>query len=335
MAITAKELAEILGMTPAAVSMALNGRKGVSAGTRQRVLEAAEQHGFDFSRLHRRGREHGSRVSFLLYRRQGAVVADTPFFSQLFEGVENGCKQAGLRLQMHALYSDANLGEQLQDIVYSGCSGAILLGTEMLREDYALFTRLPFPLVLLDTWFDSLRHDSVLINNVQGAFMATDYLISRRKAQPGYLHSSYPIGNFEERADGFYKAVRRHGMPTSKSVVHRLSPSVEGAFADMSAILRQGEELASCYFADNDLIAIGAMRALAAHGCRIPDDIGIIGFDDTPPSDSPAPPLSTVHVPKQYMGEMAARRLAEIMDNRDHLPVKIEIGVRLVKRGSV
>lgn len=334
MSISAKELAQKLGLTPAAVSMALNGRPGVSDETRRLVMAAAEQYDYDFSRLAKK-RLHGGSIAFIIYRRQGAVVGDTHFFSQLSEGVELGCKNAGLKLQIHYLYRDGGIESQLQDILYSGCGGVILLGTEMLWEDYAAFRRLPVPLVLLDTYFDTARHDCVLINNVQGAFTATDYLISRRKSQPGYLHSAYSISNFEERADGFYKAVRHHGMSTSKTVVHRLSPSVEGAQADLAAILNAGEETAACYFADNDLIAIGAMKAFMAKGIRIPEDVAIIGFDDIAPASYIESALTTVHVPKQYMGETATRRLVEIMGGKGHHPVKIEIGTKLVKRASV
>lgn len=334
MPITAKELAKMLNLTPAAVSMALNGRPGVSDQTRKLIVETAEAHGYDFSRLSRKHAPGGS-VNFIIYRRQGAVVGDTPFFAQLSEGIEATCKRFQLRLQINYLYRSDDIELQLRDIIYGGSRGIILLGTEMARDDYRLFEKLPIPLVLLDVYFDFARRDCVLINNVQGAYIATDYLISKTQKQPGYLHSSYSISNFEERADGFYKAVRQHGMSTSKSIVHRLSPSVEGAFADMTGILESGEETAPCYFADNDLIAIGAMRALAAKGKRIPEDVAIIGFDDISTASYIDPPLTTINVPKQYMGEMAIRRLLEIIENRNSPPLKIEVGTTLVKRHSV
>ena len=151
----------------------------------------------------------------------------------------------------------------------------------------------------------------------------------------GYLRSSYPISNFEERADGFYKAVRANGMSSSKSIVHALTPSIEGAFADMTEILNRKEELAECYFADNDLIAIGAMKALQKAGYRIPDDIAVVGFDNLPMSSYLEPSLTTINVPKRYMGEMAAERLIQLLKARQFVPVKLEVGINLVKRRSV
>ena len=92
-------------------------------------------------------------------------------------------------------------------------------------------------------------------------------------------------------------------MSSSRSIVHILTPSMEGAYADMLEIIKNGEELASCYFADNDLIAVGAIKALKENGYRIPQDIGIVGFDNLPLGSVIEPALTTIHVPKQYMGE--------------------------------
>lgn len=334
MGITAKELAKKLSLSEAAVSMALNGKPGVGTATRKLVLETAEKYGYDFTRITGRQNASGS-IYFALYRKTGAVVADTPFFSELSEGVQQKCKEKGFKLNICYLYGDESLEAQITDISYSDCIGLILLGTEMRPEDIKYFSSLRFPLVLLDVYFNSVKLDCVLINNLQGAFLATDYLISKTKKQPGYLHSSYSISNFEERSDGFYKAVRSHGMSPSKSVVHLLTPSIDGAYADMKAILAQQEDLAPCYFADNDLIAIGAMKALKQAGYRIPEDIALIGFDNLPMSSYIEPTLTTVNVPKTYMGELAAQRLIEQLRARQFVPVKIEVHTNLIERRSV
>ena len=292
MSITAKELAKKLNLSAAAVSMALSGKHGVSNETRKAVIAAAEEFGYDFSRPSAK-RKIGGTICFILYKRQGAIVGDTPFFSQLTEGIENGCKAGGYKLRIAYLYKSESLDTQLRDIIYPYCDGIILLGTEMLRDDLSIFEKINIPLVLLDVYFDNIKYDCILINNMQGAFIATDYLITRTQSQPGYLHSSYHIENFVGRADGFYKAVRHHGMSTSKSIVHRLTPSVDGAFADMLRLLESGEDMARSYFADNDFIAIGAIKAFKSFGKRIPEDVAIIGFDNIPMSSYTDPPLST------------------------------------------
>ena len=108
-----------------------------------------------------------------------------------------------------------------------------------------------------------------------------------------------------------------------------------GAYADMKALLESGEKPADCYFADNDLIAIGAMQALKEAGYRIPEDIALVGFDDIPAAEYVNPPLTTVMVPKTFLGETAATRLIQRMEGKNTQPLKIEVATRLVLRKSV
>ncbi len=338
MAITAKELAKLLNLSEASISMALNKKPGVSTKTRKMVMEAAKQYGYDFTRINEDNAAIPSTngtIYFIIYRKHGAVVSDTPFFSQLSEGIDLGCKRAKYYLNVYYLYEGDDIDSHLNQIMNQGCKGIVLLGTEMQEEDFRPFSKFSVPLVLLDNYFETITMDSVLINNVQGSYQATNYLIAKCKAQPGYLHSSYIINNFSERADGFYKAVRANGMPTSKSIVHLLSPSVEGAYADMLALLDQGEETARCYFADNDLIAAGAIRAFRERGYKVPEDMAVIGFDNMPVCTYIEPGLTSINVPKQYMGEMAVQRLVSIIGSKEYTPVKIEILTNLVKRKSV
>ena len=336
MSITAKELAKILGLSPAAVSMALNQKPGVSAKTREKVISTAKQYGYDFSK-----REYPSLTSsastkgavlLLVYRKSGVVVSDSPFFNEVFEGIHEKCSQLHYTLSIQYLYDR----EQAQAALRGNkADGIILLGTEMAAEDYQPFEQCPVPIVVLDTYFETVQANYVLINNTQGAYQATGFLIKRCMSQPGYLRSAYPIGNFNERANGFYQAIRDYGMSPSKSVVHLLSPAPDGAYADMCCLLEQQEELACCYFADNDAIACAAMRALQEHGYRIPEDISIIGFDDIPVCGYVVPALTTVRVSKRYLGNTAVSHLIRLMEEKTNVCCKIEISTELVVRGSV
>ena len=335
MSVTAKELAKRLGLSEAAVSIALNNKPGVSTATRKRVLEEARKAGYDFSRKAAL-RDHGlGRICFAIYKKSGAVVDETPFFAALSEGVRLGCKREQYNLAIVYLYEDEDLAAQLNTIRSGNFDGLILLATEMDERSLLPFQDFKIPLLLLDAYFETLDYNCVLINNIQGAYLATSHLISRCKTQPGYLRSAYSIGNFEQRADGFYKAIRAHGMSTSKCLVHRLTPSQDGAYADMKALLEAGEQPAPAYFADNDLIAIGAMQALQEAGYRIPEDVSLVGFDDLPACEYMHPPLTTIEVPKIYLGETAAHRMIEMIDDKNSLPLKIEVSVRLKRRRSV
>ncbi|MCC8107155.1 MAG: substrate-binding domain-containing protein [Clostridiales bacterium] len=259
----------------------------------------------------------------------------TPIFSELTDGITEECRKHEYRLRTIQIYEKTDdFQRTLEELRVSDCAGIILLGTEISVELCREFLSLSLPVVLLDTWFESLDCSSVLINNTQGAYLATGYLIDRTLGQPGYLKSSYRIENFEERRAGFTKAVREHGMSASKSIQHELAPSIEGAFSDMLEIIDQGDEIARCYFSDNDLIAIGAMRAFKMRGYKIPDDVAIIGFDNISEGKVVEPSLTTIDIPRKFMGQTAAKQLLEQIANPVSHTVKTEVSTRLVKRFS-
>lgn len=335
MSITAVELAALLGLSEASVSLALNNKPGVSAKTRKRVLEAAKEHGYDFSRINPQADESmAGSIYFIVYKKNGAVVSDTAFFKEITEGIDYECKRKRYFFNIQYMYEEDRIEESLQTLLRIGAKGLIVLGTEMQKEDLQPFLSCGIPFVLLDSYFEEYNINCVLMNNQKGAFTAVDYLIRKRKKQPGYLHSSYPINNFEERADGFYKAIRRHGMSTSRSIVHLLTPSEDGAYSDMRELLKQGEPLADCYFADNDLIAAGAMRAFKEYGYRIPQDIAIIGFDNIPLCTSLDPPLSTIHVPKLELGILSVQSLDGQINYPGGVSITLQVSTSLIKRRS-
>ena len=118
MSITAKELAERLGLSQAAVSLALNNRPGVSSATRKQVLETARELGYDFSRKALSDHQHKGTLCLIIYRKSGAVVDNTPFFSALTDGVSIGCKRGGYDLVLRYLYEDEDVGDE--DLEYEG-----------------------------------------------------------------------------------------------------------------------------------------------------------------------------------------------------------------------
>lgn len=327
--VTAKEIAKTLEVSESAVSIALNGKSGVSDNLRRKVWATAQEMGYNFNRLKENDAQE---ILFIIYLKSGAIVTDTPFFDRLFKGIAAECRRQNAHLTTEYINNRIDLTQRLNSLMRS--TGIILLATEMHEEDCLPVTQSPFPHVVLDAYFETLDSNYVIINNGHGAFIATDYLIRRIGRQPGYLRSAYSITNFEERADGFYKAIRTNGMSTSNSIVHRLTPSIEGAYLDMLALLKTDEKLARCYFADNDLIAAGAIRAFKESGKRIPEDIAVIGFDDVSLCECLEPPLSSINVPKEYMGSQAVMRLLFLMSNSDITCTKTEINTQLVKRKS-
>lgn len=334
MSITAKELAQKLGISATAVSMALNNKPGVSTETRARIIKAAEESGYDFAKIKKTPGREGS-VYIIFYKTHDAILSYAPIFNELYDGVKSVCQKEHFAVKAMQFYEKMELLEDcFSSLRISDCKGIILVGTEIRQEVCQRFLSLGYPLVLLDTYFYSLDCTSVLINNAQGAYLATNYLISTSRSQPGYLQSSYSIPNFVQRQEGYFKAIKENGMSPSRSVIHRLSPSIEAAMADMLEIIDRKDTLARCYFADNDIIAIGAMKALMLRGYRIPEDIAFVGFDNISESKIIEPSLTTIDVPRHHIGRTAARLLIEQIDTKILHSAKVEISTRLVKRFS-
>jgi LacI family transcriptional regulator len=334
MSITAKELAKLLNLSEPAVSMALNNKPGVSLKTKNRVLQAAEEYGYDFSRLSRKKYKMDS-IYVIWYRGSNAILRYTPLFDELLSGIETECVAQGYHVRTLQFFEKSDdLKSTLETIRKSDCNGIILLGTELEESVGKQFLSLNLPVVILDSNFDSLNCNYIVINNYQGAYQATDYLISRYSKQPGHLRSSFSLRNFSERKMGYRQALKDNGMSTAASIIHELPPTIEGAMSEMLQDIDSGVPLARSYFADNDLIAVGAIKAFRLRGYQIPEEVAIIGFDNISEGRIIDPALTTIDYPRTYMAQIAIRTLIDIIKHPSPHSSKIEVSTRLLKRYS-
>lgn len=313
MSVTARDVAREANVSPATVSLVLRGKPGVGQETRERVLECARKLGFEYTPSPEK--RPTSTILLVVYKRHGRVVGDTPFFEELIKGVSDATYRHGYhRLSVSYFYATESRTEQLKAIRSIKCAGIILLATEALAGDIAQFEQLGVPVVLLDSWFPSKRLDSIVIDNSRAAFEAVHYLAKAGHKRIGYLHAGVNIRNFLERQSGFMSAMREI-EPDEAANAHivRVGSTVQSAYDDMCAYLDTNPELCTAYFADNDIVAVGCMKALAEHGVRMPEEVSIIGFDDTSYCELVTPRLSTMVVPKSAMGELAVKRLVELI----------------------
>lgn len=326
MSISAKELAKKLNISAATVSMVLNNKPGISEKTRSTVLSAAQEYGFDFSRLEAKSAVSGN-LQLVIYKKHGMVVSDTPFFSQLLEGIEQCCKSTNHTLRITYFYGDNSHEPQIENIKNSESDGIILLGTEMCIEDFKLFNELNIPIVVLDTYFDELDFDFVTINNFRGTYTAAEYLISQGYSDIGYIRSSYEIVNFSERFDGYRKAMKNHSLKIKPEYICKISPSLDGAYEDMKRLLPV--KLPKAYIADNDLIAAGAIRALNEFGVNTSEEIFVVGFDNMPFRNIFQPHISTLDVQKRELGAAAVNQLINRMHNKTDSYCRIQLAPKL------
>lgn len=335
MKVKAKDIAKELGISPATVSLVLNNKPGVGEETRQRVLNAVRQTGYYPTVLDKQMMNRNGNIKFVVYKKHGKVVSDTPFFSELIEGIDREARKGGYN------FSITYVDEQQDDIAAMAKmikneepDGILLLATEMNAEDLDIFKKLNIPLLLIDSCFEYEDIDSVVIHNSEGAYRAVRHIVDLGFLDIGYLHSSVAINNFEQRRLGFRKEMVEHGLRIPEDNIFLLEPTLEGAYRDMKSQIEKKKDIPQAIFADNDIIAIGAVRALKEAGYQIPGDVSVVGFDDMPMCEIMEPKLTTVKVYKQGMGRIAVKRLIEIIEEKPVEHLKIYVGTELVIRES-
>jgi LacI family transcriptional regulator len=187
--------------------------------------------------------------------------------------------------------------------------------------------------VLVDGYSTEQRFDSIVTDNLNGAYMAVKYLIENGHRHIGLVGSSpdaYP--SIRERRKGYTRALKHFEI--NESYIED-SPLLRDEVYDTTRRLLNRAPQITALFACNDNVAIGAMAAAAEMGRRIPDDLSIIGFDNIDLTQEVTPPLTTVHVDKILMGVLAVRRLRERAEYSDQVVMTTTLSTQLVIRGSV
>ncbi|MBS6646701.1 MAG: substrate-binding domain-containing protein, partial [Clostridiaceae bacterium] len=235
-------------------------------------------------------------------------------------------------------YVDINDPEsyfQIKNIVQDSSAAVVLLGTEMMEEDFQLFENAKCHIILLDGWSDTYFFDAVLISNTDAACRAVEYLIQKGHEKIGYIGGDFRIQAFKYREIGYRRMMEKYNLPIENKYRILVGTKIDTAYEKMKDYLSRDREMPTAFFVDNDTIAIGVMRALQEKGYKIPEDISIVGFDDLNFGLVSNPPLTTVHVYKREMGEIAVRELAEAMNNKNKMKCKIQVCTEFVERGSV
>jgi len=329
MKVNIRVISQKTGFSPATVSNALNGKKGVSKETISKIVKTAEELGYEPS-------TSASKIKFVIYRKNGLIIDENPISASMIEGVEKKAKELGYEtLICHLDYEGITFYQDVERILDDENSPIILLGTEMLEEDYKFFYKGKDRIIVLDGWCEESLFNSILIDNADSAYKSVNYLIKHGHRDIGYLQGDYRINAFQYRKDGYIKALLKNGITLDDKFIVTLGTRLESAYKDMMCYLEGKKELPTAFFSDNDIIAIGAIKALQERGIRVPEDISIIGFDDMNYSRVSTPKLTTVKVFQQEMGELAMARIDKINRVPKNIVEKVQICTKLIERDSV
>ncbi len=329
MKVNIRKISEDTGFSMSTVSNALNRKKGVNKETAQKILNAAQKLGY-------RVEEGITKIRFVIFRRNGLIIDESFFHPAVIEGVEHQAKLLGYEMIFcYVDIHDSNYQEQLADILTDMQSAIILLGTEMLEEDYQFYVSAKNRIILLDGRSDKYRFNSVLINDTEAVVEAMEYLVRKGHVRIGYLQGEFRIQAFRSREKGYYQVMNQYGYPVRPEYIATVGTKIETAYQKMKEYLGRVKEVPTAFFADNDMIAIGCMQAIKECGYRIPEDISVIGFDDVSYGAVLDPPLSTVHVYKQELGARAVRELLDEDSRNGQAKIEIQVCAEFVERGSV
>ncbi len=311
--ITAREIAERLNLSPAAVSLALNGKPGVSEKTRQQVIEMARQLDYTLPKNNSIPPKKKA-VCYLIYVDAIVCIREHASFSGIvLRGVEAAATAAGYQTTVRNLYANQPLDRQVADIL-DECNGIILLGTDIPKSavsDLEEFVHSAgsVPIVVVDNPLLSGTVDCVLNDNYRGVQGAIRHLLQQGCRHIGYLKSKQRIESFNEREQGIHDALAHEGLTLDPVV--EVDISSDGAFSDINAWLNHSPALPDAFFAENDVVGLAAIRALTLHRIKVPERVAIVGFDDIPLSSMTTPSLTSVHSFTEELGSIAFQTLSE------------------------
>ncbi len=329
---TIRELSKLINVSPATISIVINEKKGVSEETREKVLTAMQE--YNYCPQQRKKPIENKNVLVLKYYRSGVFVEENQgFIAGILDAVENRLQKENLNMVLR-VYKDG-FEKFLAETDLSQYEGIILIGTEFTPDLYPLFASISIPYVVVDNVCPYTSCNSVCMNNEENVYIAINYLKECGHQSIGYIGGNVYSENFQLRKKGFMESVEKLNLNYIKEHTYMISPTMVGAYNDMLIQLDNLSTLPDCFFADNDTLALGAIKALKEKGIKIPKDVSIIGFDDIPYSAVSSPALTTVHVQRNQIGKLAVEKLLKMKKDRKIKSAKTLITGNLIVRDSV
>ncbi|MHB1376312.1 MAG: LacI family DNA-binding transcriptional regulator [Candidatus Humimicrobiaceae bacterium] len=331
MPITLKNIAVEANVSIKTVSRVINSDPNVSAKTRKRVQDLIDVRGYEPNLIARSLKNRKTNTV-------GFIVPDigNPSFAEIVKGCYEVFDKNGYYVFLSSSENSPQKEvEIIKDLLSMLIEGIILIPATTVKRDLVFFTNMKCPIVILDREIDGLKKDKVVLSNKKGAYDATRLLIDNGNKKIVLLGGLKEAKTAQKRFEGYREAMDEEGIFNEKYVFWG-DFSIDSGYKMMNeAISAQGEDV-EAVFAGNDFIALGAINSIKKNGFKIPEDISIIGFDDMFFSAYLNPPLSTVHIPFNEEGTIAAKLLLKKMGNPlSHEVERIIVDTNIVVRESV
>ena len=317
--VTIKDIAREAEASIATVSFVMNGSGSVSSEMKARVLKVAADLGYRRNQLAKTMRTGRSDMI-------GLVVPDlcNPFFPELAHAVGEAARRLGYAVMLVESNDGENEAEGLERLAVHGVDGICWIPSS--KRDLLADLNIAVPAVVIDRPMPN--HDMVTSNYRMGGQLLADFIVSGGYSNIALVTGPENFPGITQRRQGLIAALDGR-VPIVWECENPFSIDIVEPVRD--ALARKDADLIVCA---NDTIAIGVISALGKLGLRVPDDVGVVGFDDIPWSVLVHPPLTTVRQPLDLIGAEAVALLVARIERPDAPLRRVEVDVELIQRRS-
>lgn len=322
---TIKDIAKEAGVSISTVSNALNGMGNVGEKTRNRIIEIAKELNY----------VPNLNAKLLRNRKTNNIGLFIPnvigqFYYMLIQAMYTVCQREKYSLQIFVCIEG---GEKLTtNILSANIDGAVILHEGFEDEQIKLLKDQTMPFVFLDKKVCNDNISSILINNEQGISQAVEYLVSSKHKRISYMRGN---DNYDgiHRIKAFKNAMNKHSLEIDENLILFGYFEEAAAYNAIRATFSHRVELPDAILCENDDMARGCIHALNDLNKRVPEDVSIMGFDDTDFAKYCNPSLTTVHSPIKEMGEKAVLEILRLLKENEVGTLSV-LDVKLAIRDS-
>jgi LacI family transcriptional regulator len=327
--LTIRDVADRAGVSATTVSHVLNGTRRVEPETARRVLDAVAEMGYRPNAVARSMRHKQTYTV-------GIVQPDisNPFFADLARALEDAMFANGYSAIFCNSDRDADKEARYLEVLLSKqVDGLLLISAADASDRVRAIAQQGFPMVVVDRELEGLRVSTVMVDNESGGLLAGRYLVGLGHRRLAVIGGPDRLRPSARRLDGFRTALAEVGLDVAAGSVIQGDFRAESGHDAMRRLLAS-DTPPEAVFAENDMMAIGAIRAVQEAGRRVPEDISIMGFDDIVMGQAIDPTLTTVAQPIDDITTHAVRLLFDRLRDPDGEPEQVMLPVELIVRGS-
>jgi LacI family repressor for deo operon, udp, cdd, tsx, nupC, and nupG len=326
---TMRDVAEHAGVSVQTVSYVVNQTGSISDETRDRVQRSIEALNYRRNPIARSMRTRKTRMIALII-----LDITNPVLSLIASTIESEAYAQDYHVLLYnTAHNPARELAYLNEIGSRRADGVIIVNT-INRENMERLTAEGVPTVLVDSPILSSPVPVVSVDNSAGAYAATRHLIDLGHRRIAHIAGSRDLGIARERALAYTQALNDSRLSYQRIVyADSIQWGYESGYSAMHQLLAE-DNPPTAVFAASDALAIGAYRALAELGLRVPDDMSVVGFDNIEASAFTTPPLTTVHQPFSELGSEAFSLLLSMLDGNQRRLANVLLPAEIVFRGS-